>query len=64
VEEGLGRLGLGHVGIIDVAEERHSLPLQLQRGEAGRAVTVRGGLCSQGSPQPYSPFPAEMISSK
>ncbi len=44
VEERLGRLGLGHVGVVDVAEERHSLPLQFQRGEAGRAVTVRGGL--------------------
>ena len=44
VEERLGRLGLRHVRLIDIAEQRHILPLQLERGEAGRAVTVRRGL--------------------
>ena len=44
VEKRFGRLGLRHVRIIDVAEQRHILPLQFERGEAGRAVTVRRGL--------------------
>ena len=48
VEKRLGRLRLRHIRLVDVAEKRHCLPLQFQRGEAGRAVTVRRGLLVTG----------------